>query len=218
MTGMAIASMVTAAVAANIAAYSAYQQGKEAKRQANHAANEAEKQARLEQERANIAQIQGEQEAARRMRDYAQEVGSVYAAAAGNGILIDSGSAGDTLGKTLDSSAKFAAKDVSTIRDNTQLTIWTHEQNRDQLLSSAANLRKQGKAAYKAGVLGALASHVSGFADFAGAFSKMGGFDSAMKRNQQTQAGVLSNNQMLKNSGSWQGGDTFFKPNKTMIA
>ena len=177
----AIVSMAATAVAGGISAYSSYEQGKEQKRQAEFQANEAQKQARLEQERANIAQLQGEQEAARRMRSLSQEIGSVYANAAGNGLLIDSGSAGDTLGKALDTSTKFAAQDVSTIRDNTALTIWTHEANESQLLRSADNYRKQGKAAYKAGILGATATGISTAGKLAGqyaTFDKVGAFDS----------------------------------------
>ena len=177
-TAATAAGVVDAAIIVGgaLSAYSQYQQGKEQKRQANFQANEARKQAQLEQERANIAQIQGEQEATRRMRAYSQEVGSVYANAAGNGILIDSGSAGDTLGRILDTSASFAAQDVSTIRDNTALTIWTHEANEGQLLRSAENYRKQGKAAYKAGVLGAVTESVKTVGNLGTAFAGAGGF------------------------------------------
>lgn len=182
----AIVSMAATAVAGGISAYNSYEQGKEQERQANFAANEAQKQAKLEQERANIAQIQGEQEAERRMRAYSQEIGSVYANAAGNGILIDSGSAGDTLGRTLDTSATFAAKDVSTIRDNTALSIWTHKANEGQLMRSAANYRKQGKAAYRAGILGATAAGIGTAGKVAGqyaTFDSVGAFDSLGRGN-----------------------------------
>lgn len=178
-TAATVAVVADAAIIAGgvMSAVSQYQQGKEQKRQADFQANEARKQAQLEQERANIAQIQGEQEATRRMRAYSQEVGSVYANAAGNGLLIDSGSAGDTLGKILDTSATFAAQDVSTIRDNTALSIWTHEANEGQLLRSAENYRKTGKAAYKAGVLGAVTESVKTVGKLGSAFAGAGGFD-----------------------------------------
>lgn len=195
MTVAAIAIIAGAA----LSAYSQYQQGKEQKRQADFQANEARKQAQLEQERANIAQIQGEQEAERRMRAYSQEIGSVYANAAGNGILIDSGSMGDTLGRTLDTSATFAAKDVSTIRDNTALSIWTHQENKGQLLRSAENYRKQGKAAYKAGVLGAVSESVKTVGTLGSAFAGAGGFDAL---------GAGGGSVNLTNTGSWQGGPT----------
>jgi hypothetical protein len=157
MEVLAVTSLVATAASGGLQAYASYQEGKELQRQAEFQAEEARKQAKLEQDRANIAQLQGEQETARRMRAYSQEVGSVYANAAGNGILIDSGSAGDTLGKALDTSAISAAEDVSTIRDNTALTIWTHQANKSQLLRSAENYKKQGKAAYRSGILGATA-------------------------------------------------------------
>jgi hypothetical protein len=193
--------VVDAAIVAGgaMSAVSQYQQGKEQKRQADFQANEARKQAQLEQERANIAQIQGEQEAARRMRTYAQEVGSVYANAAGNGMLIDSGSAGDTLGRILDTSATFAAQDVSTIRDNTALSIWTHQENKGQLLRSAENYRKTGKAAYKAGVLGAVSESVKTVGKLGSAFAGAGGFDAL---------GAGGGSVNLTNTGSWQGGPT----------
>lgn len=181
METLAVFAMAGDVVSGGIIAYASYEEGKEQKRQAYFLANETRKQAKLEQERANIAQIQGEQEAERRMRAYAQEVGSAYANAAGNGILIDSGSTGDTLGKTLDTSATFAAKDVSTIRDNTALTIWTHQENKGQLLRSAKNYEKQGKAAYKAGILGATATGISTVGNVAGkgvTFNQLGVFDS----------------------------------------
>lgn len=207
------AVVVDAAIIAGgaLSAYSQYQQGKEAKRQADFQAGEARKQAQLEQERANIAQIQGEQEAARRMRTYAQEVGSVYANAAGNGLLIDSGSAGDTLGRILDTTSSFAAQDVSTIRDNTKLTIWTHQENKGQLLRSAGNYRTTGKNAYKAGILGATAAGVKTVGSLGTAFAAGGGLNAL---------GSGSGSINLAKTGSWQGGPSNIlgATPKTMIA
>jgi hypothetical protein len=213
------AAAATAAVAVDAAiiaggvmsGISQYQQGKEEKRQADFQANEAVKQAKLEQERANITQIQGEQEAERRMRAYSQEIGSVYANAAGNGLLIDSGSTGDMLGKVLDTSATFAAQDVSTIRDNTALSIWTHRANEGQLLRSAANYKKQGKAAYKAGILGATAAGVKTVGSLGTAFAAGGGLNAI---------GSGSGSVNLANTGSWQGGPTNIldATPKTMLA
>ena len=102
---------VTAAVVADAAiiagssygAYSAYEQGKAAEQQAKAAneqakaqasayaaqAAESERQAELERDRAGIAQIQGEREAERRSRALSAEIGSIYAATAGNGLLVD---------------------------------------------------------------------------------------------------------------------------------
>ena len=165
MEWVAVGAMV---VGAAVQGYASYEQGKEARRQAEFQAGEARKQADLEQERANIAQLQGEQEAEKRMRAYTQEVGSIYADAAGNGMLIDSRSAGDTLGKILDTSATFAAQDVSTIKDNTKLSIWTSMENKNQLLRSTENYRISGKNAYKAGILGATAAGIQGVGMAAG--------------------------------------------------
>lgn len=194
--GLAIAAAATSA-------YTNYQSGKEQKRQALFMKAEAEKQADLEQERANITQIQGEQEAERRMRAYAQEVGSIYADAAGNGLLVDSGSAGDTLGRILDTSSTFAAQDVSTIKDNTKLSIWTSLENKNQLLRSAENYRISGKNAYKAGILGATASGMQGLAVAAGTAYQTGllGSGSARASNPNwkptPQSRLSLNNQIL---------------------
>lgn len=175
-TAAAVAVDVAIVAAGTMSAVSQYQQGKEQQRQADFQAQEAQKQAKLEQERANIAQIQGEREASRRMLALSQEVGSVYANAAGNGILVDSASAGDTLGKALTTSVKSAAEDVSTIRDNTALSVWTHTENKNQLLRSSDNYRKTGKAAYKAGILGATAEGVGTVGKLGSAYAAGGGF------------------------------------------
>ena len=83
-------------------AYSSYEQGvaaeQAAKAQAEQykaqaaileqQAKENERQASYENTRAGIAQLQGEQEAAAKMRQRAAQIGSTYATAAGNGILV----------------------------------------------------------------------------------------------------------------------------------
>lgn len=188
-----------------------YQEGKEGRRQAYFQASEALKQAELEKSRSIIAQQQGEQEEARRMRAYTQEVGSIYAAAAGNGMLIDSGTAGDTLGRMLDTSSKFAAQDVSTIHDNTKLTMWTHDENRKQLLRSAENYIKTGKAKYKAGILGATVEGVKTVGSLGLGYAMGGGFSGG--------AGTSKSPGIdLNKSGSWMGGGSALSSPTTMIA
>jgi hypothetical protein len=188
-----------------------YNEGKEGRRQAYFQASEALKQADLEKSRSIIAQQQGEQEEARRMRAYSKEVGSIYAAAAGNGMLIDSGSAGDTLGRMLDTSSKFAAQDVSTIHDNTKLTMWTHEANRKQLLRSAENYIKTGKAKYKAGILGATVEGIKTVGSLGLGYAMGGGFSGGAGTSKAP--GID-----LNKSGSWMGGGSALSSPTTMIA
>lgn len=190
MVGLMVASAATQATVSVL-------EGQEARRQAKFNEEESKKQANLEQERANIAQLQGEKEAEKRMRAYAQEVGSIYANSAGNGLLVDSKSEGDVLSKMVDTSTIFAGEDVSTIRDNTALTIWTHTENRKQLLRSAENYKKSGKAAYTGGLLGASAAAMQGAAGAGYMAYNMGMFSSQPKT-------IALNS--VKNQGSWQGG------------
>ena len=150
---------VTAAVVADAAiiagssygAYSAYEQGKAAEQQAKAAneqekaqasayaaqASESERQAELERDRAGIAQIQGEREAERRSRALSAEIGSIYAATAGNGLLVD-GNEDDTFASVVRSSVAEGQSDLTTIRDNTAISVWDHQANERALLAQAA--------------------------------------------------------------------------------
>lgn len=112
-------------------------------------AREAERQADLEEKRAGIAQIQGEQEAAKRSSQLAADIGSLYAGFAGNGLLVDGGTGTkDTVGSVLYTTTAEGQKDISTIRDNTALSVWEHQSNANSLLASAGNTRISGQNAY----------------------------------------------------------------------
>ena len=138
-------------------------------------AQEYERQAALEKDQAGIAQIQGEQEAAKRARARASEVGSTYAAAAGNGLLV-SGSETDTFANVLKSQEQEAQADIQTIKANTALNVWSREeQARSYLVAaqqsrygvtssllSSSNYSKQAKYAYSSGVTSAAGSALSG--------------------------------------------------------
>lgn len=189
MTGLAVASLVMMATGAAVSAYSSYQSGKEAERQADAqaelarqqaAAQEAqaaeyERQAAIEKEKAGLEQLQGEQEAANRMRQRAAQIGSTYATAAGNGLLI-SGSETDTFANILKSQTIEDTADVNTIKANTAMNVWSREESARSLMFSADQSRagaqsslftaneysRQGKAAYKAGVTSAAGALISG--------------------------------------------------------
>lgn len=149
MVGAAIASLVMAGVTTAVGGIMAYDQNKRAENatktqakavmaQAEADAAEQGRQARMEDARAGIAQIQGEQEAERRSRILAQDIGAMYAGYAGNGLLVD-GTAKDTVGAALRTEVGEAASDISTIRDNTAMNVWTHGANAASLRAGAAN-------------------------------------------------------------------------------
>lgn len=160
---------------AGLSAYegvSSYQQGKAeaatlkdqaeaAEAEARGKANEMNRQASLEDIRAGIAQVGGEREAEKRSRLLAQDIGSMYADFAGNGLLVD-GSSKDVVGAALRTQVGEAQSDISTIRDNSAMEVWTHMANASSYRASAANaltaghnqatvLRSQAKSARKRG-------------------------------------------------------------------
>lgn len=194
LAGYGFASLMTAAlvdtmiVGIGLTAYSTYQQGvaqKEAnKANAEIAANQAraqelqaqeyERKAALEKEQAGLVQLQGEQEAAKRARQRAIEVGSTYATAAGNGLLV-SGSDSDTFANVLKSQEIEARADINTIKANTAMEVWSREEEArsylfgaDQArygvsnsLISSSNYRSQAKSAYNNGMLSAAGGALS---------------------------------------------------------
>lgn len=169
-----LAGAATSAVGAGYSAYSSHQQGKAANQQARAEAAEAERQARLENKRAEIAQIQGEQEAEKRSRILAADIGSTYANFAGNGLLVG-GAGKDTLGSVLTTQAAEAQSDISAIRDTTAMNIWTHQANASSLIASAGNRRIAGRNARRAGntqAWGSLLSGGGGIAMGAGSYYK----------------------------------------------
>lgn len=149
--GAAVVADAAIIAGTSYSAYSAYEQGKAAEQQAK-AANEAakaqasayaaqaaetERQADMERDRAGIAQIQGEREAERRSRALSAEIGSIYAATAGNGLLVD-GNEDDTFANVLKSSVAEGQSDITTINDNTALSVWDRQSNERALRTQAA--------------------------------------------------------------------------------
>ena len=100
--------------------------------------------AKVENERAGLAQVQGEQLAEARSRAYASEIGSIYAGYAGNGLLVD-GNPDDTFANVLKSSAAEAQHDITTINDNTAISVWDHQMNRRAYLANASILANASK-------------------------------------------------------------------------
>ena len=186
MIGTAIAGIAMMAVGGTIGAVGQYMQGQEAKKAANAQAKLAESQAaqqeaqakeyeraaELENQKAGIEQMKGEQEAAEKMRQRAAAIGSAYAEAAGNGILVDGTSSDDTFGNILKTRTIEDTADLNTIRANTAMNVWSREEDaRSYLfaagqqrqaaqdsLFSASEYRRQGKSAARAGTLSAIGS------------------------------------------------------------
>jgi len=101
-------------------------------------ADEELRQGEIAQEKANIEQLKGEREAARRSRILAQEIGEQYAQFAGNGFAVDA-SPTDTFGAIIKSSATEGQADISTILDNAKMNQWTLEEERRTQQRNAAN-------------------------------------------------------------------------------
>lgn len=101
-------------------------------------ADEELRQGEIAQEKANIEQLKGEREAARRSRLLAQEIGEQYAQFAGNGFAVDAGPQ-DTFGAIIRSSATEGQADISTILDNAKMNQWTFEEERRTQQRNAAN-------------------------------------------------------------------------------
>ena len=91
------------------------------------------------------------------------------------------GSPKDTLGSVLKTQVAEGQADISTIRDNTALNVWTHKSNAASLIASAGNQRIAGKNARATGVNSALATGIStvgqvgtGYASGAAKFGQSG--------------------------------------------
>mgnify|MGYP003301994427 CR=1 FL=1 len=80
-----------------------------------------------------------ETEAEARSRALASEIGGIYAGYAGNGLLVD-GSEEDTFANVLKSSVGEAQSDITTIKDNTAISVWDHQMNRRAYLANASIL------------------------------------------------------------------------------
>lgn len=188
MVGLAIAGIAATAIGATYSAISSYRQGEAAEQAAKAQAKalqaqaaENERQAVIAQERAGIAQVQGEQQAEMRSRQLASEIGSAYANWAGNGLLVE-GAPGDTFGNVLSSTVTEAESDISTIRDNAAIDVWTHQNDAYGLLATASNQRAdaqntliQGRYAKSAAKMNALGTLIGGYGKAAtGAYSIWG--------------------------------------------
>jgi len=101
-------------------------------------AGEELRQGEIAQERANIEQLKGEREAAKRSRLLAQEIGQQYAQFAGNGFAVDANPT-DTFGSIIRSTTAEGQADISTILQNAQMNQWTLEEEKRTLQRSAGN-------------------------------------------------------------------------------
>ena len=113
-------------------------------------ADEEMRQGEIAQEKANIEQIKGEREAARRSRLLAQEIGEQYAQYAANGFDV-AASPTDTLGAIIRSSTPEGQADITTILQNADLNQWTfEEEKRTQQRNAANSLRGANNLVFKA--------------------------------------------------------------------
>ncbi len=169
MTGLAIGALATTAVGTGISVYSTYKQGVAAQEMAGQqaaaqlalaeaqtAAYEAQageyaRQAAVERKLAGVDQIQGELENEKRSKALAAEIGSTYAQAAGNGVLVTSASPTDTFANVLKNEATEAAYDISINRDNTAMNVWQRSENARKLSFAASQASAAGANALLSG-------------------------------------------------------------------
>ena len=119
-------------------------------------AGEELRQGEIMQERANIEQLKGEREAAKRSRLLAQEIGEQYAQFAANGFDV-AANPDDTFGAIIRSSTAEGQADVSTILENARMNQWTFEEaKRTQQRNAANSLQGANNLVFKA-----QASHAS---------------------------------------------------------
>lgn len=158
---MLVAGMIMAIAGGAYSAYSSHQQGKAQQTQAKAEAEEMNRQAKLSEERAAIAQLQGEQEAEKRSLALAADIGSTYANWAGNGLLVDgAGNTKDSLTAVVNTQTAEAQADISNIRDNTAINIWEHQNNAASMRASALNRKVYGKNMKRAGTNSAIATGI----------------------------------------------------------
>lgn len=176
-TSLAVVADVAMIAGTAYSAYAEHEQGKAQEQQYKAQAAEQQYQAQLEMERAGIAQVQGEQAAEARSRLLAAEIGSNYAAWAGNGLLVDGAGGLDTFGSVLTSSVAEAQTDISTIQDNAAINVWTHQANASSLIAGAKNNLVAGKNARTVAGYNALGTSLSGAGTLIGAgFASYGSF------------------------------------------
>lgn len=154
MEGGVAAVMAISALAAG--AYTMYDQreaGKAQQAMFNAQAEQNKKQQERETIQAGLAQIEADKEAQRRTAQLGQDIGAVYAGAAGNGVLLDSGGVQSVLKNNI--TEGYA--DVGSILDQANLTIWGHNENA-QVFSDQAGLNRfagqQARAAAKRQMIG----------------------------------------------------------------
>ena len=117
-----------------------------------HASGAAEelRQGEISQEKANIEQLKGEREAAKRSRLLAQEIGEQYAQFAGNGFDV-AASPTDTFGSIIKSSVTEGQADISTILENANMNKWSfEEEKRTHRRSTASDLASANASVFKA--------------------------------------------------------------------
>lgn len=214
MTGLVVslvAAAVSTAIGGAVTAITARQNAKATKAAASAQAAELKQQADLKQAQAGIAQRQGEEEEAKRMRQLANDIGSTYANFAGNGLLVDSN--GGTIASVLKTQTEEGLSDVATIKDNTAMNVWTYQQNAANLRASAKNTWEQGKATARNQMFQArlgLAQTITGLPLVSsGGFSSAAGSLSGMKSSGTAANSGTSLDTFVDNTKSLQRSNTY---------
>lgn len=151
------------------AAYSAYEQrqaGKAEQQMYDLQAQEQKRQADLATERAGQEQVNADRDAQRRAMQLSQDIGAVYANAAGNGVLIDSGN----VTSIANANRLEGQADIDDLLSKKNMEIWGHTQNAEGYTRQAGISSFQGRAAKQAGNRKAVGSGISAIGATASSF------------------------------------------------
>lgn len=165
MTGVVMA--VTAIASAAYSAYSQREAAKADQAMADAQARQEAENAKNEGQLAGLAQVETEKEAHRRYSTLNDDIGALYAGAAGNGVLLNSGS----VSSIINANVNEAKADVSSIFDQGNLKIQGHNYNANAYSTQSSLTKFAGKQAKSAGNRNAFGTLLSGAASAASSAS-----------------------------------------------
>jgi hypothetical protein len=151
-------SLVAMAVGAAVSAYGAYSQGQAAKSAAQYQAAVAGNNKIMADRAAVDAQQRGEVAADKRREQAAQLIGRQRAVLAGNGVVVDQGSALDITSDT----AATGEFEALTIRSNAEREAYQYRAQGENFSSEAQLATMRGDSAAQAGMFGAGSSILNG--------------------------------------------------------
>ncbi|MEK9754489.1 MAG: hypothetical protein VW338_14945 [Rhodospirillaceae bacterium] len=157
-TTLAYASIAASAVSTVVGAVGSIQQGRAAQAQANYQAQVARNNKIVADRQAADALERGKVSELNYRREVSRLAGRQKAVLAGNGVVVDQGSALDILGDT----AELGELDALTIRSNAEREAYGYRVQGNNFEADARLAQARGSAAASAGTFGAITGLLSG--------------------------------------------------------